>query len=233
VTEKAYPEDEAVLSTAVHAQGNPANQTDIIHEQRLGKSNQLEIDVPVDFQSQNHVWYGGAGDITLGLKRVMYSNLNRGSIFSLQGGFLLPSGSHKRGFGNGTATFEPFAAFDQLFRSDTFVQLQFGADVPFDASKAPQSLFFNSAIGQSFATDHGLGRLWTPMVEFLATRDLMTGAKSDWDVLPEMQVTVSRRQHIRADLGLRVPFTETSGRPKQLVFYLLWDWQDGKFWEGW
>jgi hypothetical protein len=233
VTEKAFPENEVVLSTAVNANGMPGNETHIIHEQRFGQKNQIEVDVPILFQNQDHIWFGGVGDTTLGVKRVMFSNLNSGSILSLQGGFLIPSGNRQRGFGSGTVSFEPFAAFDQLFRTDTFIQTQFGAELPFRTSIATQSLFFNTAIGQSFAANHGLGRMWTPMFEFLASRDLATGAKTDWDVLPEMQVTISRRQHIRGALGLRVPATNTSGRQKQIVFYLLWDWQDGKLTEGW
>ena len=233
VTEKAYPEDELVLTTAVNANGAPGNQSHIIHEQRFGVKNQIEVDVPVLFQDQNHVWYGGVGDITLAVKRVMFASLNTGSILSLQGGFLLPSGNRARGFGSGTTTFETFAAFDQVFRTNTFIQTQFGADLPFHTDIAPQSLFFNTAIGQSFAADHSLGRLWSPMFEFLANRDLMTGAKTDWDILPQMQVTISRRQHIRGDLGLRVPVNNTAGRQKQVVFYLLWDWADGKITEGW
>jgi len=196
-------------------------------------NNQIEVDVPIEFQDQNHVWYGGVGDATLALKRVMYSNLNSGSIVSLQGGLLIPSGNHSRGFGSGTTTLETFAAFDQVFRTDTFIQTQFGAELPFHPSIAPQSIFFNSAIGQSFASDHRFGRLWSPMIEFLAARDLTTGARTEWDVIPQIQVTISRRQHIRGDLGLRIPATETAGRQKQLVFYLLWDWQDGKLTEGW
>jgi hypothetical protein len=70
-------------------------------------------------------------------------------------------------------------------------------------------------------------------VEFLVTRDLVDGAKTDWDVLPEMQVTLSPRQHIRADIGVRTPFTDTVGRAPQVEFYILWDWADGKFWSGW
>jgi hypothetical protein len=71
------------------------------------------------------------------------------------------------------------------------------------------------------------------MVEFLADRDLTNGAKTNWDVLPEMQVTISKRQHIRGNLGVRVPAANTQGRPVQILFYLLWDWQDGRLTEGW
>jgi len=108
-----------------------------------------------------------------------------------------------------------------------------GADLPHDTEISPQSLYWNTAIGQSIAGDHGLGRLWSPMVEFLAARDLEDGAKTDWDILPEMQVTLSRRQHVRANFGVRTPLTNTEGRSTQVYFYLLWDWADGKLWSGW
>jgi len=233
VTEKAYPEDEVVISTAVNAQGAPGVETHIIHEQRFGLKNQIEVDVPILAQDQNHTWYGGVGDVTLGVKRAMFSSLRTGSIFALFGGVLVPSGSKSRGFGSGTTTFETFASVDQLFRTNTFIQTQFGADLPHDTKIAPQSIFFNTALGQSFAADHGLGRLWSPMVEFLAARDLVDNAKTNWDVLPQMQVTISRRQHVRGNLGVRVPVSNTAGRPVQLMLYLLWDWQDGRLSEGW
>jgi mono/diheme cytochrome c family protein len=232
-TEKAYPEDEVVISATFNAQGAPGIASHIIHEQRFGEKNQIEVDVPLNFQDQNHTWYGGVGDTTFGLKRVMFSSLQTGSILSLQGSVIVPTGSRQRGFGSGTTTFETFASFDQLFPTNTFVQTQFGADLPRHTDIAPQSIFFNTAIGQSFAGQHGLGRLWSPMMEFLAARDVVDHAKTDWDVLPQMQVTISKRQHIRANLGVRVPVKDTAGRPVQLVFYLLWDWQDGRLNEGW
>ncbi len=233
VTEKAFPEDEVVVSTAVNATGAPGVGSHIIHEQRFGMNNQIEVDVPITFEDQNHTWYGGVGDTTFGVKRVLFSSLPAGSIFSLQGSVIVPTGNKERGFGSGTTTFETFASFDQLFRSNTFIQTQFGADLPRHTQISPQSIFFNTAVGQSLAADHGMGRLWSPMVEFLADRDLVDNAKMNWDLLPQMQVTISKRQHIRADLGVRIPVNNTTGRPVQLMFYVLWDWQDGRLNEGW
>jgi Cytochrome C oxidase, cbb3-type, subunit III len=233
VTEKAYPENEVVISTAVNGQGAPGVESHVIHEQRFGIRNQIEVDVPIMFEDQNHTWYGGIGDTTLGVKRVMFSNLRSGSILSLQGSVILPTGNRTRGFGSGTTTFETFAAFDQVFRTNTFVQTQLGADLPRHTDIAPQSIFFHTALGQSFAGDHGLGRLWSPMVEFLADRDLVDHARTNWDVLPQMQVTLSKRQHVRCDFGVRVPVNNTAQRPVQLMFYVLWDWQDGRLSEGW
>lgn len=234
VTEKAFPEDELVVSSSASASGAPTWTTDTIDERTIiDARTQLETDVPINYADQNHNWEEGLGDITIGIKREVFSSLRTGSILSLQGGILLPTGDSKRGFGAGTTQFEPFAAFDQLFHNNTFLQTQLGADLPVDSSVAPRSLFYRAAIGQAFAADHLLGRLYSPMVEFLAKRDFSPGARTDWDILPEMQITVSRRQHVRVGFGVREPFTDTAGRTAQVLFYVLWDRADGKLWEGW
>ncbi len=233
VTEKAFPEDEEVVTTAANATGAPSYTTDVIHEETFAGRNQLEVDVPVNYADQNHNWTAGLGDITVGYKREMFSSLRTGSILSLQGGILLPTGDSKRGFGAGTTQFEPFAAFDQLFKENTFLQFQLGSDLPVDTSVTPRSMFWRSTFGQSLIVDHGLGRQFNPMVELLGSRDFKPGQSNDWDVLPEIQVTLSPRQHVRAAIGYRKPVTNTGGRTSQVEFYVLWDWADGKLWEGW
>ena len=234
VTEKAFPEDELVVSTAMNATGPASNTTDVIHEETFAGRNQLEVDVPVNYaKPDGNNWTEGVGDITLGLKREIFSSLRTGSILSLQGGVLLPTGDSNRGLGAGTTTFEPFAAFDQLFPENTSFQFQVGADIPVSTQNTPRSIFYRMAVGQSMAREHDLGRLFTPMVELLGKRNFASGASTNLDVLPQMQVTVSPRQHIRVDVGVREPLTDTNGRHSQVVFYVLWDWADGKFWEGW
>jgi mono/diheme cytochrome c family protein len=233
VTEKAFPESEEVISGAVNVRGTPGVETHYIHEQRFGIKNQIEIDVPVSFINEDHTWYGGVGDVTFGYKREIYSSLKKGNIFSLFGGVLAPTGDTTHGHGTGTTTFETFAAYDQLFRNNMFIQTQLGGEMPVDTQKAPNAMFWNTAFGQSFAPDHGLGRLWSPMVELIMNRDFATGAKTNWDVVPQFQVTLSKRQHVRANLGVRVPVNNTDGRPVQVMMYLLWDWADGKLTAGW
>src|ERR1700724_3617902 len=234
ITEKAFPENEIVISTAASASGAPAWATDVIDERTIiDARTQLETDVPVNYADQSHNWTAGFGDITLALKREMFSSLRTGSILRLQGGVLLPTGDSQRGIGAGTTQFETFAAVDQLVKENTFLQTQLGADLPVDTRVAPRSMFWRVAVGQAMAPDHMLGRLFSPMVEFLAVRDFKPGASTNWDVLPEMQITISRRQHVRIGFGVREPFTNTKGRTPQVLFYLLWDRADGKLWRGW
>lgn len=233
-TEKAYPENEAVIRTTVNAHGAPGITNEIVHEQRFGVKNQIEVSVPVTFQRpERGRWYGGVGDIGLGLKRVLFSSLERGSILSVQGGVAFPTGSRAHGLGTGVTTFETFAAYAQILPWRSFIQLQGGADLPVDTAKSPQNVFMRTAVGKSFSQDRGLGRLWSPMVELLADKTLAAGEKTNLDVMPEFQVTLSKRQHVRFDVGLRIPATNTRDRQMQVMFYLLWDWQDGRLTEGW
>src|SRR2546423_10620861 len=50
VTEKAYPEDEAVITETINAQGAPGFMTEAVYEQRFGVKNQIEVSVPFTFQ---------------------------------------------------------------------------------------------------------------------------------------------------------------------------------------
>lgn len=233
ITDKAYPEDEVIVTATLNAQGAPGISTETEYEQSFGMKNEIEVAVPFTFQDENHTWYGGIGDSSIGLKRELFSSLSSGSIFSLFGNVTFPTGNKMRELGSGVTSFETFAAYDQLLPANFFLQFQGGADLPTHTQMTPQSLFWNTAIGESFAQNKGLGRLWSPMVEFLANRDLATGAKTDWNVLPEFQVTLSKRQHVRADIGVEIPTTNTAGRQIQVLFYVLWDWQDGKLTQGW
>ena len=71
------------------------------------------------------------------------------------------------------------------------------------------------------------------MFEVVSDRDFVEGASANIDIAPQFQVTLNRRQHVRVNVGLQMPVTNSAQRPKQIVFYLLWDWFDGGLLEGW
>lgn len=232
-TEKAFPEDEAIITTAITTKGTPSVSNELAYEKRLGKLTQLELGIPFSAAKDSGNWYGGVGDIRVGLKRVLGQSLRTGTILSAQGEVALPTGNRNRGFGNGVTLFETFGALGQALPGNSFVQVQAGMEFPTSSKNLPRATFWRTALGKSIQADRGLGRMWTPMVEFLADRDLVKGARTNWDVLPQFQVTLSKRQHIRANVGVRVPANNTAGRSTQVVFYLLWDWFDGGLREGW
>ena len=59
------------------------------------------------------------------------------------------------------------------------------------------------------------------------------GGESEWDVVPQLQVTLSKLQHVMVSAGVRIPVTQRAERRPQALLYLLWDWFDGGFFERW
>src|SRR5581483_2641392 len=234
VTEKAFPEDEWVLSTSVNAVGNPGLTSTFVYEKRFGARNQIEIQAPFTFERPAPgTWYGGAGDMSLGLKRVLASSKRTGSVLSLFGEANFPTGNKARGLGTGTTVFEAFAAYGQLLPNNSFLQFQGGMELPTKTNTTPRAVFWRTGAGTTVTQNNGLGRAWSPMMEVLADRELATGRKVNWDILPQLQVTLSKRQHIRANIGVQIPVSNTAGRPTAVLFYLLWDFFDGGLLDGW
>jgi len=231
-TEKAFPEDETVIKTAVAAHGAPDVNSELVYEHRFGVRNQLELSIPFAVvHDESGTAARGVGDVGIGVKRVLFAG--RSSIFSAQGELVVPTGNRDKGLGAGVAVFEAFGAYGQMLPANMFLQAQAGTEQPTSTDETPRSVFGRVAFGKSFREELGLGRLWSPMFELLSDRDLEDGAKTNLDALPQFQVTLSRRQHVRVNFGLQIPVTNTAGRPKQFVFYLLWDWFDGGLLDGW
>jgi mono/diheme cytochrome c family protein len=232
-TEKAFPEDEWVLQTTVNTSGLGEVANKIVYEKRFGRRNMIELVAPFSFiEAPGGEWSGGVGDMILGYKRVLFS-LGTSTILSAQGEVSVPTGNESKGFGSGITTFETFAALGQTLPLSSFFQIQTGFELPTNTDIVPNAYFFRAAIGKTFTPTGRAGRAWIPMVEFLSDRELENGAATDWDIVPEFQVTLSKRQHIRANFGVRTPLNNRNGRSTQLAFYVLWDFFDGGLREGW
>ncbi len=233
VTEKAFPEDEMVLTVTTAAEGDGSVTPAIVYERRFGSRNQIEIKVPFTFEGRNAgSWRGGIGDITLGYKRNLFYSLRTGSIFSVAGEVILPTGNEDRGFGKGVTVFEPFVAFGQMFPADGFMHLQAGLEIPADRDRADEA-FWGAAVGKTIAQDGGWGRAWSPIVELLGARDLDDDAPTHWDLVPQVQFSLSQRQHVLMNVGVRLPLTYTGRRRTEVMVYVLWDWFDGGLFAGW
>lgn len=231
-TEKAFPESESTITTLVGAHEAPDVTHRLAYERRLGVRSQLEVSIPMaNLHDATGTLARGIGDIGFGLKRVLLANAH--SILSAQGEIVLPTGNEQKGLGKGVTVLEAFAAYGQLLPSAMFLQAQAGIEQPATRRDLPRAVFGRAAFGASFREEEGVGRMWSPMLELITDRDLETGARTDVDLMPQIQVTLNRRQHIRASIGLQVPVANTAGRSKQVGFYLLWDWFDGGIRAGW
>jgi mono/diheme cytochrome c family protein len=233
VTEKAYPENEAVWTLTVSTGDARRVGTEWLYERRLGARSQFEVAVPVAFQQAGAGgWSRGLGDLAGALKHVVAHNLDRGSIVSIAGELILPTGRAPEGLGVGVTVFEPFIAFGQILPRDAFVQAQAGVELPFDRDRASAEAFWRVAAGKTFVQNR-FGRAWAPMLEVLGSREIDGGARTDWDVVPQVQVTLNRRQHLMLNAGVRLPVTHRGSRAATVLTYLLWDWFDGSLRDGW
>ena len=211
-TEKAYPENEAVVTMTSSRGDTRKLRNEFLYEHRVGRRGQYEIFV----EDVDEI--GGA------YKHVLFDSWRRGSIFSGGGELRLNSSG---------AVFEAFGALSQAmpYITDGFLHAQAGVEIPTEKS-APNELFWRAAVGKSFMV-HGWGRAWSPMVELLGAREMQSGTAIEWDALPQMQVSLSTRQHVLLNAGIRLPLTDRSTRRTSVMVYLLWDWFDGGFLSGW
>ncbi len=234
VTEKAFIEDEVVLSGAVATRRPLDIDTQLIYEQRFLRRQMFEIKVPFRVaQVPGEGREAGLGDLALALKSMLVANHRTGTALSAGAEVILPTGNEDRGFGNGVVVLEPFLAFGQSLPWASFLQAQLGAELPVEDSAGlePEG-FLRAVLGTTF-TRGRFGRAFTPMVEALAWRELAGDAQTAIDLAPQLQISLSTRQHVLACLGGRIPALHREGRSPRVMAYLLWDWFDGGLLEGW
>lgn len=213
VTEKAYPENEAVLTSTIARGGERAVSSVFLYEHRVGRRGQYEI------FARDVDEIGGA------YKHVLFDSHRSGSIVSGGGEIKVQTGG---------AVVEAFATISQSLPlvADGFLHAHAGIEAPAGHDSASKEAFWRVAVGKSFM-EQTYGRAWSPMVELLASRPIATGASNSWDVLPQMQVSLSTRQHVLLSAGVRLPVTQRSTRRASVLVYVLWDWFDGSVFSGW
>jgi mono/diheme cytochrome c family protein len=232
-TEKAFPENETVVTTGITASGARAISNEIVYEHRIGARGQYEVKIPINFQQgeAGSDWASGLGDIELAVRRTFYASYDRGGIFAAGAATTLPTGKEERGLGNGFTIFEPFAMYGQRLGTNGFLQLHTGYEIPSDHSRGQNEAFLRTALGYSIALDQGLGRVWSPMAEVIVAKP--NDGAAEWDVVPQMQVSLSKLQHVLVSVGVRVPINERGERKPRLLTYVLWDWFDGGLFQFW
>ena len=201
---------------------------------RFGARSQFEIAVPFDVQ-QTATRRAGARP----RRRRGRVQARRSTTASTRHASSAPAAKSccrpaRRSAGSATASRSSSRSslFGQILPRDSFLQAQAGVEAPVDRERGEQrSVLAHGARATRFAQDRGFGRAWSPMVELLR-RASSSGEPLEWDVVPQLQVTLSTRQHILVSGGVRIPLNERGRRGSpQVLTYLLWDWFDGGFFE--
>ena len=186
-----------------------------------------------DDRGHGGLWSHGLGDVVLALKHALFHSIDAGTIFSVGGEVILPTGEAGAGLGAPGSALEPFMSFGQILPGDAFLQGQAGAEVPLYEDGEAEG-FARLVLGAT-RTEGPWGRAWSPMLEVQAKRGFDSGDDTLVDLVPQLQVSLNTRQHVLANVGLLIPVGEAAGaeRPIRLLAYVLLDWFDGGFFEGW
>jgi len=230
VTEKAFPENEAFARISEPYEG--FIETRFVYERRLGARSHVEVAVPFNAHRTFGPWQRGIGDVAAGVKHVLVHSRARGAIVSAGASMTFPTGREELGLGSRLRTLDTFGLYGQMLAADAFVQVQAGIETPLNLGTASREVYWRAAAGKTFLARQW-GRAWSPMAEVLAGRELYAGSHLLWDVVPQVQTTLSRRQHVSVNAGVRIPLNIREARRPALMAYLLWDWFDGDPLEGW
>jgi hypothetical protein len=169
--------------------------------------------------------------VAVGLKYAFAHDVRKGYIWAFGAELKLPTGDESRGFGNDSTAGELYLAYGRLLPADFFLQSRFLVEGQFRGS-ATREAAWQVALGKTW-TSGPFGRSWSPMVELLAARELENGAVTDWDIVPQLQVSLNQRQHLLFSIGARLPLNDRKSRDQRLMAYVLWDWFDGGLRDGW
>jgi mono/diheme cytochrome c family protein len=231
-TEKAFPENEAVFVTGSRPGLAGLNET-FIYEHRYGSRGTWEVSVPFTAGQidAGGPWRRGIGDVEISVRQTLHASFERGRILAVGGAVTLPTGRERLGLGNGYSVVEPFLLAGQMLGANGFVQVQAAYEIPTDRTRAVNEGLVRTAFGYSFAQAGGRGRSWTPMAEVMVARP--ADGSAEWDVVPQMQVSLSKLQHVLMSVGVRLPVNERLERKPELATYLIWDWFDGGFFRFW
>jgi mono/diheme cytochrome c family protein len=232
-TEKAFPENETVWTTAVGGSSANAISNQVAYEHRIGARGQYEVMVPVNLQANpgGAAWSRGIGDIELALRRTLYVNGTHGSIVAAGGALTLPTGKESEGLGGGVRIYEPFAMWGQILGQNGSLQVHAGYEISSDHRRAQDEAFLRTALGYTLAQDRGFGRQWSPMAEVVVAKP--GGTATEFSVVPQMQVSLSKLQHILLSVGVNLPVNQRTDRKPQLLTYVVWDWFDGGLFQFW
>jgi mono/diheme cytochrome c family protein len=222
-TKKAWLEDEVVLVsrfTRRDREGDDLLTSAVEFEKRWGARWQTELKLAHEFEGTQGNW----DEFEAGVKYALYDHLEH--TFLLSGGtdlaFALRGDAHME--------FIPYLAAAKGLGKAFTLQASVKSHLPpEDASAGDVELA---------AMLHWIPTPWPrgifPGVELTATAPFEPGDRDAlrWTVVPQLNFGLSRRGHVRAAAGVELPLNDRT-YDFRLHFYLLWDFADGKFWEGW
>lgn len=205
LVEKAYPEDEVVLT-------NRGRGQELIYERRFGRRFQMEASARTAFDGQPNAFDG----VTGALKYNLWYGLERRALASVGVEATPPVGRQA------VWEVEPFVAFGLAPVRAAVVQGEVVGT--WEEGAGITGFSYRLGVGRE------IGRV-VPMIE--AGWDVPTHSESALSLYPQMWMRLSRLGHVAASLGAELPTTGPEPRHPRLIAFLLWDYGDAPLLRGW
>jgi mono/diheme cytochrome c family protein len=228
-TAKAFPEAEVVMKTKV-VPDEGETEMEFVYENRIGPRFQYELEFPLRPKATNERYGAGIGDVVVSGKYVLSFDRARMRILSAGLEAALPTGSEGKHLGSGTTVFTPFLAFGKAFGSTVF-QTKVAAEFPVNTTRASRTIRYALAVS---LPPIGFSRTgYVPTLELTGVWNPDNQSRTE-TVVVGVSKALNRLGHVIASAGMGIPLEPRGApRPKQFRAYLLWDFGDGPFWQGW
>jgi len=228
-TEKAFPEDEAVLFEDFTKGRNGVRDwsTEVLVERRVGPRGQVELSVPVVAHDvTNGATTGGVGDVTVSYKHVLYADVPSLTIFSAALDLVVPTGDRDRGLGDGTVSVLPGLLAGKEIRN-LVIQGEVRGEAPVDEHRADRAVRYRLAFSYPLSP---LRRGVVPSVEVEALQDV-TARQHNLFVTPQVYTGLSKRGHLALAVGAQIPVAgDADPFDYRVLAFLLWEYTDGGLW---
>ncbi len=205
LVEKAYPEDEVVITDYGRGQ-------ELLYEHRLGKRFQLEASARSALDGRPNAFDG----VTGALKYNVWHRLERRALASVGLEVTPPLGRQD------LWEVEPFVAFGAAPVGAFVVQGEIVGS--WEESEGITELSYRLGVGWQ------LGRV-VPMLE--AGWTVPVEGERTLSLYPQMWVQLSRLGHVAASLGAELPAVGREPRRPRLIAFMLWDYGDAPLFRGW
>jgi mono/diheme cytochrome c family protein len=225
-TKKAFPEDEWVWKQRFTGQdGDDAWKNTLEYEFRIGQRWQGVLEV-------THTTVDGDGEFghfEPGFKYVLKHDRKAGKILTLGGNLGIPLNSGEEW------ELLPYLAYGKIINDDWIFQ---------GSGRLKLSLedFDHSSVefaGIMHYTHTPWPRSVFPALEVVAEVPFETGtgpgkkSSVQWSVLPQVRIGLTKRGHVAINAGVELPLNDRERYDWRAYAYLIWDFADGGFFEGW
>lgn len=225
-TKKAFPEDEWVWKQRYTGEdGDNQWKNTLEYEFRIGERFQGVLEVTHETEGGDSEF----GHFEPGFKYVLKHDRKTGYIFTLGGNVGVPL--------NSDAEWEllPYLAFGKILNDAWTLQGSGRLKLSLDEWDHGSAEFAGIA--------HWVHTPWPrsifPALEVVAEMPFERGSGPDkksavqLSVLPQVRFGLSKRGHVAINAGVELPLNDTDRYDWRAYAYLIWDFADGGFFEGW